>query len=42
MNTADFWSYLIKQNGHKEQNSRQPEKRIMKGELYTIVKKLNG
>ena len=25
-------------NGHKEQNSRQPETRIMKGELLTIVK----
>jgi len=30
VDTQDLWSYLIKDNSHKEQNSRQPETRIMK------------
>ena len=33
VNTQDLCSYLIKHNDHKEQTSRQPETRIMKGEL---------
>ena len=37
----NLWSYLVKDNGHKEQNSRQPETRIMKGELLTSAKKFN-
>ena len=30
VNTQDLWYNLVKQNGHKEQNSPQPETRIMK------------
>ena len=33
VNEQNPCSYLIKQNGHKEQTSRQLETRIMKGEL---------
>ena len=31
--TQDLWSCFIKHSGHKVQNSRQPQTRIMKGEL---------
>ena len=35
-NTQDFWSCLIKHNGNKELNSRQPETRIMREELISF------
>ena len=46
MNTQDFWSYLIKHNGHNKQNTRKTVASLgdvnNERRIKTIVIKLNG